>query len=244
MVTTIHDMGDNDWDGFAAILEARHSKRSFVDKAVPMRTLELVLRTAAAGAPSSRNGQPWQVEVLFGDRRDELARALGEQFDRGVPAHPDYAGRPARQGPEAEARAREAGAGVLRAKGVERADKEARRRHLRDNLAFYGAPVELVLHLPSDAEPGQFLELGLFLQSVMLGLVAHGLGSCPQVSVAGYPDTIRAVLGLGADRLIVCGLAVGYPDETAEVNRFHPRRARLSEYVRWHGRTPDRTGIA
>lgn len=236
-------MDDNEWNGFAAVLEARHSKRSFVDIPVPRRTLELVFRAAAAGAPSSRNGQPWQVEVLCGDRRDELARALRDQFDRGVPPHPDYPGRPARVRPEAEARAREAGAGVLRAKGVERTDEAARRRHLRDNLGFYGAPVELILHLPADATPGQFMELGLFLQGVMLGLVACRLGSCPQFSVAGYPDTIRDVLGLGADRLIVCGLAVGHPDETAPVNGFHPRRARLSEYVRWHGGARDRTGI-
>ena len=229
-------MDDEEWDRFAAILAARHSKRSFVDRPVPRRVLELVLRSAGASAPSSRNGQPWRVEVLSGERRDELALALTDQFDRGVPPNPDYAGRPARALPEAEARAREAGAGVLLAKGIERGDEAARRRHLRDNLGFYGAPVELVLHLPADAGPGQFLELGLFLQSVMLGLVACRLGSCPQAGVAGYPDTIRAVLGLGADRLVVCGLAVGYPDETAPVNGFRPRRARLSEYVRWHGR--------
>ncbi|GAB2960485.1 nitroreductase [Saccharothrix stipae] len=231
-------MDDSTWNGFVAILEARHSKRSFVAAEVPARVLEQVLRAAATAAPSSRNGQPWRVEVLRGDRRDELARALCDQFDRGVPTRPDYAARPARTTPEADARAHEAGAGVLRAKGVARDDEQARRRHLRDNLAFYGAPVELILHLPADAVPGQFLELGMFVQGVVLGLVACRLGSCPQVSVAGYPDTVREVLGLGADRLVVCGLAVGYPDETAPVNAFHPRRAELSEYVRWHGAAP------
>lgn len=226
-----------EWERFTAVLEARRSKRSFVDQPVSKEVLESVLRVAA-GAPSTRNGQPWQVAVLCGDRRDALARELCDQFDRGVPQRPDYASRPPRTEPVAEARAREAGAGVLRAKGIARADEAARRRHLRDNLDFYGAPVEMIFHLPSDAQPGQFLELGLFLQNVMLALVARGLGSCPQVSVAGYPDTIRAVLGLGADRLVVCGLAVGHPDEAVAVNAFQPRRAELSEFVQWHGQAP------
>jgi hypothetical protein len=67
----------------------------------------------------------------------------------------------------------------------------------------------------------------------MVGLVAHGLGSCPQYSVAGYPDLVRDELGFGRDRLIVCGLAVGWVDEAAAINRFVPERAPLAEYVQW-----------
>ena len=72
----------------------------------------------------------------------------------------------------------------------------------------------------------------------MLALVACGLGSCPQFSVAGYPDAIRDELGIGGDRLIVCGLAVGHPDESVAVNHFHPARAELTEFVRWHDVLP------
>jgi nitroreductase len=72
------------------------------------------------------------------------------------------------------------------------------------------------------------------MQNVMLSLVGRGLGSCPQYSVAGYGDVIRAKLKLGTDRLIVRSLAVGYADETAPVNRFFPERAPLEDYVQWH----------
>jgi nitroreductase len=92
----------------------------------------------------------------------------------------------------------------------------------------------MILHLPQNAEAGTFLEMGLFLQNVLLGLVASGLGSCPQYSVAGYADTIRAQLGLRLDRLIVCGLSVGYPDPEAPINRFFPQRAPLEAYATWH----------
>jgi len=71
----------------------------------------------------------------------------------------------------------------------------------------------------------------------MLGLVASGLGSCPQYSVAGYPDIVREQLELG-DRVVVCSLAVGYPDPAAPVNAYAPDRARLADYTRWHDQVP------
>jgi nitroreductase len=224
---------DNTWDVIRGVLGARHCKRSFVDKVVPRPVLERVL-VAASAAPSTRNGQPWQVSVLCGQARQELADALCAEFDRGVAQHPEYANRPIDPDDVTEQRAREAGIGVLHAKGIQRTDQAARRAHLRDNLAFYGAPVEMIFHLPPAAPPGLFLEMGLFLQNVMIGLVACGLGSCPQFSVAGYPDIIRTVLGMSPGRIVVCGLAVGYPDESAPVNGFRPGRAALEDYVRWH----------
>jgi nitroreductase len=223
---------NDDFLDFLAILRARHCKRAFLDRAVPRDVLEEVLR-AAANAPSTRNSQPWRVAVLVGAAREELVRKLCDAFDRGVPAKHDYANRPLSEGPAEEARARAAGTGVLVAKGIARADDDARRAHLRDNQRFYGAPVALIFHLPADAVPGTFLEMGLFVQNVLLGLVAVGLGSCPQFSVTAYSDTIREHLGFGPDRLIVCGMAVGYPDPKAPVNAFAPERAALEEYAQW-----------
>jgi nitroreductase len=122
------------------------------------------------------------------------------------------------------------------AKGIARDDSEARRAHDRDNLRFYGAPVAMIFHLPGNAEAGTFLDMGMFLQNVMLGLVSFGLGSCPQYSVAGYGWVIREELGLPPDRIIVCGLSLGYPDSDASVNRFYPARAPLEEYSSWRDR--------
>jgi nitroreductase len=228
-------MDASPWEAFASVLDGRHCKRAYLEKSVPHDLLADVLR-AAAQAPSTRNGQPWQVAVVSGPRKEALAHRLCAEHDRGVRPRPDYDNRLANPDDATLARAREASVGVLQAKGFDRADADAKHAHLRDNLAFYGAPVEMIFHLPEGASAGQFFEMGLFVQNVMLGLVACGLGSCPQFSVAGYPDTIRAELGLRADRIVVCGLAVGYPDETMPVNRFQPPRIELADYVQWHDR--------
>ncbi|HEV8562961.1 MAG TPA: nitroreductase [Actinophytocola sp.] len=225
------------WAGFLSVVSARHCKRAFLDRPVRREVLEQVLH-AARNAPSTRNGQPWQVAVVSGSRKEALSKRIVEEFERGVEPHADYRNRLPDPDPVLEARARAAGAGVFQAMGLDRTDAAGRRAHLRANYEFYVAPTEMIFHLPAGAPPGLFLEMGFYLQNVMLGLVACGLGSCPQFSVAGYPDVIRAELGLAAGRLVVCGLAVGYPDESVAVNHFHPRRAELADFVQWHDQAP------
>jgi nitroreductase len=213
-------------------ITARHCKRAYLDRPVPQAVLHEVL-AAAAHAPSTRNAQPWQVVVLSGAARMRLADRLCAAFDAEVPARPDYVNRRPTPDPRESERAERAGRGLFEASGIARDDKQARRAHLRSNFQFHGAPVAMILHLPADAVAGTFLEMGFFLQNIMIGLVACGLGSCPQYSVAGYSECVRSELGLNADRLIVCSLAVGYPDPGAPVNAFFPERAGVTEYTRW-----------
>jgi nitroreductase len=220
--------------GFLSVITSRHCKRAFLDRPVSRDVLERVL-TAAAHAPSPRNTQFWQVAVIREEARDELSGRLCAAMDSAEPYKHDYVNRPTPMGARHEQRAFAWGAAFYGAMGVERDDRAARRDFERRNLCFYGAPVAMIFHLPRNAVPGTFLEMGFFLQNVMLGLVASGLGSCPQYSVARYADVIRKFLGLGADRLVVCNLSVGHVDETAPINDFHPERAALGEYTRWYG---------
>jgi nitroreductase len=223
-------------EAFLSVITSRHCKRAFLDRPVPREILERVL-TVAGQAPSPRNTQFWQVAVVAGEARAELSRRLlcaaesTEQY-----AH-DYSNRPVPMGALPERRAFAWGAGYYGALGVARDDKTGRREVERRNLRFYGAPVAMVFHLPVAAVAGTFLEMGFFVQNVMLGLVASGLGSCPQYSVARYADVLRDTLGLGTQRIIVCTLCVGYVDESAPVNSFHPERAPLAEYTQWHDHT-------
>ena len=228
---------------FFSLAEARHCKRAFLEREVPRRALEEIL-AAAAHAPSSRNTQPWSVAVLSGEARDTLARELCRAFDAGIAADADFLNNPAELDGVFEERARAVGAATFELRGIDRHDQAARRAHIHDNLEFYGAPVAMIFHLPADAVPGSFLAMGCFLQNVMLGLVASGLGSCPQYSVAGYAGLIREYLGLEDGRVVVCGMAVGYPDPAAPINRLVPERAALDDYVRWLDRDPGRASRA
>lgn len=224
-------------DAFLSVITGRHCKRAFLDRPVPREILEQVL-AAAGHAPSPRNTQFWQVAVVTGEARAELSRRLRAAADSGEKYAADYSNRPTPMGEKAERRAFEWGAAYYGALGVDRDDAAGRLDVERRNLRFYDAPVAMVFHLPAAAVSGTFLEMGFFVQNVMLGLVASGLGSCPQYSVVRYADILRDALGLDPDRLIVCTLCVGYVDESDPVNAFYPQRAPLAEYTQWHDQAP------
>jgi len=216
---------------FEAISE-RHSKRAFLKKPVDRSLLESVLKNAA-NAGSSKNTQPWEVVVISGHTRDALSKELCRLFDAGLFEKPDFTYGPKLEPESWTARAKACGYALFDLKGIARDDHEARKQHSRENYTFFDAPVEMIFHLPAGAERGTFLDMGQFLQNVMLGLVGHGLASCPQASITAFSATIKRLLGLDPNCIVVCGLAVGYPAESAKVNSFIPARAELAEYVRF-----------
>ncbi len=220
-------------EDFLSVIADRHCKRSFLSSPVERGILEQVL-TAARNAPSTRNTQFWQVAVLTGEAREELSRRLCAGMESPDRYEPDYVNRPSPMGEIYEERSYEWGSAFYGAMGITSDDQVGRKEFDHRNLCFYGAPVAMILHLPRNAVSGTFLEMGFFLQNVLLGLVACGLGSCPQYSVARYSSIIREFLGLGPERLVVCGLSVGYVDESDPINEFYPERAALHEYTQWY----------
>ena len=218
---------------FLDIITKRHCQRAFLDEPVPRAVLESVL-AAAANAPSGKNTQPWQVEIVEGATLAAMSRRLCALFDANTPPTPDYAYSPDPEPPEFVERARACGHAIFSHKGIDRHDRATRREHSRENFLFFNAPLVCIFHLPKPAERGNFLDLGMFMQNVMLGLVAYGLGSCPQASIAGYPAAICEYLRLAENRLVVAGLAIGSPDPAASVNGFIPPRLSLAEYTQWH----------
>lgn len=205
-------------------IAARHSTRLFLrDRPVPKEVVTEALELAVR-APSNSNIQPWQVVFASGPARDRLVEALLEEADAGAPRVPPL--------PDEFAHfRRDLGALLYGTMGVPRHDAEARRIAVRRNWEFFRAPLAGIVCMHRDLEYVDALGVGMFLQTFMLALTARGLGSCVQVSIAGYPDTIREQLGIGADMRILCGLAVGYPDEDFSANSLHVPRNPLEQNV-------------
>ncbi len=211
-------------------MNSRHSKRAFLNKQVNKQDLEQVLEWAKQ-AGSSKNTQPWEVLVVSGKKRDELSAAFCEKVDNKETEEMDYE---YMMDPVPELlidRARTCGIELFELKKIGRRDIAARRAHNRENFTFFDAPVQIIFLLPAGSARGNFLDMGLFMQNVMLGLLEFGLASCPQVSVAMYPDTIRKVCGISDDKWVVSGLSVGYPDPDALVNTFVPERESLENFA-------------
>jgi len=217
---------------FLSLLRARHCQRAFTSEPVSRETLQDIL-LAAGQAPSGKNTQPWRVTVVSGAKRDDLSKALCAAFDAGEKPLPDYEYSLQPELEEWRERARSCGYSLFELKGIARRDLAARKAHGRENFTFFGAPVQMIFHLSAGSERGNFLDVGMFMQNVMLGLTAHGLGSCPQFSVAGYAAIVRQTLELAPDRWIVSGMSLGWPDPAAKVNTFVPERLPLKDFVSW-----------
>jgi nitroreductase len=71
----------------------------------------------------------------------------------------------------------------------------------------------------------------MFLQTLLLALTARGLGTCVEVSIAGYPEVVRAQLAIPAELSILCGLAVGYPDPDSPCNKLRIGREAVEKNV-------------
>lgn len=113
--------------------------------------------------------------------------------------------------------------------GIARGDEEGRARVRAGNWECFGAPAALFCYLDELMLPPQWMDAGIFLQSVMLLLRAEGLDSCPQIAWAEYRRTVAAVIKPPAGHLLACGMSIGYADP----NEPHPStpRAPLSEVV-------------
>ena len=115
--------------------------------------------------------------------------------------------------------------------GIAREDKEGRAVAVMRNFEFFRAPLAGIVCLHRDLGPADALSVGMFLQTFLLALTERGLGSCVEVSVAGYPEVIRTQMAIPAELSIICGLAVGYPDPEFPCNKLHIGREAIEKNV-------------
>ncbi|MFG1929444.1 nitroreductase [Mycobacterium sp. NPDC048908] len=209
---------------FDEVVRQRRSTRLFLrDKPVPRELLDEAFALAMR-APSNSNVQPWRVFVASGPRRDRLVEALLEEaavelpVTKGIPE--SYL--PLR---------RELGALVYGSMGIARHDKEGRRLAQLRNWEFFRAPVGAVVCMHRDLGPVDAVGVGMFLQTLVLALTERGLGTCVQVSIAAYPDVLRAHLGIPEDLTVLCGLSIGYPDPAFPANNLATPRKPIESNV-------------
>jgi nitroreductase len=206
-----------------AIRERRSTRMFLPQRPVPRELVDEALALAVC-APSNTNIQPWQMVFVSGAARDRLVTALLAEARSKPPEIPPL--------PEAFAHIRsELGAQVSGSMGIAREDTEGRRAGVLRNWEFFGAPLAGIVCIHRDLGPVDCLGVGMFLQTLLLALTARGLGTCVQVSIAGYPNIVRKQLDIPAELKILCGLAIGYPDPDFPANQIRTPRNPIDENV-------------
>ena len=213
----------------------RRSVRAFTDKLVERAVLNRVLEKAQR-SPSGGNTQPWHGIVLTGQPMQKLFDRIAEEFPKGRAAHaPEYNVYPPELDGAYELRRRGVGEDMYGALDIPRDHKAKRLEWFARNFQAFGAPVLMLVHTPKYMGPPQWSDIGMWLQTIMLLLREEGLDSCPQEAWAVYSPQIREIVDIPDDHIFFCGLAIGYRDEAAPVNRFRVARADLDEAIEWRG---------
>ncbi|MFA5140672.1 MAG: nitroreductase [Elusimicrobiota bacterium] len=213
-------------------IRERRSIRAFLDVPVGRKTLEAVL-DAARWAPSGVNAQPWEVVVVTGESKKRLTEELLKARRAGERERPDYAIYPSSWKEPYLSRRKACGLALYKALGIGKEDSDRKLKSWELNYAFFGAPAGLLFFLDRDLVQSSWVDIGMFIQNVMLAALAHGLGTCPQAALAEYPDIARRVLGVPETKALVCGLSIGVPDLSAPVNGYRTAREGTPVFTTW-----------
>ena len=213
-------------------LTSRKSTRAFLDKEVSKELINQILQVAKT-APSGTNTQPWQVAVVSGNTKNKLCSAMENAFLNKQKAKMDYQYYPKEFVNQYKARRKECGLLMYSTLKITREDKQLQLQQWAANYRAFDAPVMLLFFIDNILEKGSYLDYGMFIQSVMLAATELGLATCPQAALAEYPEITREILGFNSEKLLLCGLALGYEDKTAAINSYRTSRIELSEFVRY-----------
>ncbi len=213
-------------------VRARRSVRGFLPKSVPQALMTQVFELAQ-WAPSGTNVQPWQVCVASGATRDALRETFMQRVRAKEPATPDYSdGRIAEQ---YRGRRRECARVLFDAMGIDWEDKPGRAAASFRNFEMFDAPHMAFLCMDDVFGKQSAADVGMYTQTLMLALTAHGLASCAQGTMAHYPDVVRDTFNLGSEIKVLFGLGFGYEDVNVPANSARTTRAPLAETVTFLG---------
>jgi len=220
-------------------IESRQSMREFLPAPVP-RALILHLLELASRAPSGTNTQPWKAYVLQGPSKDSLVEKVCRAHDalRDNPAlaadyQEEYDYYPEKWVSPYIDRRRENGWGLYGLLGITKGDKDKMHAQHQRNYRFFNAPVGLMFTLDRVMGRGSLLDYGMFMQNFMIAARGHGLHTCPQAAWNGFAKIIIPHIGAGESEMLVCGMSLGYADESALVNTFRTPRVDAAEFTRW-----------
>ena len=213
-------------------LQQRKSTRAFQEKPVDESVIRKIL-AAASHAPSGVNSQPWQVAVLSGQAKINLQEKMEAAFRGGQKGKMDYSYYPNEWISPYSDRRKECGLLMYKTLGITREDKDRQMDQWAANYRAFDAPTMLLFFMDNIMEAGSYMDFGMFLQSIMLTAVEEGLATCPQAALGEYPDIVREELGYPDNVTVMCGMAIGYEDESAIVNSYRTSREDINVFTQF-----------
>ena len=208
-------------------MEERRSSRAFIDKPVDRKTLEKLFHLATQ-APSAINLQPWEITVVSGEEKSRLSRLLVKRMkEMNVSCGPG-ANRPL---PEYYVE-RERGLLNVMLPGLP--ENVSFQDFINEGSCnFYGAPTAVIITIDEVFSSIRLADIGIVVGYLVLAAHGLGLGTCPIGLITAFDDDIKEELSIPEEKQVVIGMAVGYRDPDAPINKPRSERAPLEDVVKW-----------
>ena len=216
-------------------ITSRQSVRAYTDEPVTREDLHHLLDVARY-APSGTNTQPWRAYALAGAAREAMCQEILADYQaNGESKEREYEYYPTEWFDPYLARRRACGWGLYGAMGITREDKDLMFEQRGRNYVFFGAPAGLIFSIDRRLNVGSWMDLGMFLQNIMIAARARGHHTCAQASFANYPSIVRRHCHIPESDVVVCGMAVGYADMSVPENVWRTEREPVEGFTTFLG---------
>ena len=219
------------------ILEAinnRSSKRAYLPKTVPKKTIEAILN-AAAQTPSGANMQPWTVYAISNQEvLKNVGDAIIEKMNEGVEHDQFIQYYPLKWKNPYKKRRIQTGVGLYTLMEVNRKDTQKRTDMWHDNFRWFGAQNVIFVCTDKaniDGAAGALIDCGAYMQSIMLAAQEFGVDSCPQGSTTEFGKVVARTLDLPENLALLYSVVLGYEDKNEKINSYQPARTSIEENV-------------
>jgi nitroreductase len=215
-------------------VEDRRSIKGFKPDPVPKEVLRQLLKTCR-WAPSAQNTQSWDFYILGGKVMEEVKSRLTEKVQANIPPNPDI---PNIKLFEPYLKRSNDLKDVIDKHqfppGTEYIDQKRAAYNINGGR-FHNAPNGIIICTDKSLAPRLIIDIGIIAQTIALTAYAMGLGACIMARPTYYPEILRDILKIPDSKLIVIGVAIGYPDPNSFLNTFQRQRVELDDLVHWCG---------
>jgi len=212
---------------------SRITVRDFLDKPVPEEVLKGIFETAMRTA-SGGNLQPWRAHIMTGETLKNFTDNAMENVKSAVDEGETFRAYPSPLWEPQRSWRYKLGEDMYKLVGIERENKLGRIMWLANNARFFGAPVGIIITGNVKLEMPQFMDVGIYVQSLMMLARETGLHTAPQGWWRRHPQTVNKHLNVPKDEQVLVGMAMGYGNPDAPVNNLWADRAELDELVHFY----------
>ena len=216
-------------------IDTRLTCRAFTSE-LPNKNIITSIIERAKRAPSGGNLQPWRMWVVSGQPLEEFKKDIAEKIkDNPMGEGTEYNIYPPNLKEPYESRRREVGRSMYEVLNIPKEDKAGRMKQFMRNFEFFGAPIALFFAIDREMQEGQWSDLGMFIQSIMLLAREEGLHTAPQEAWAIWYKSVNKFLDIPEELMLFCGMGIGFADENDPINTFRSKREDIDDFADFIG---------